>query len=353
MTWWQYLILANLYLVLFYGFYALLLRKETFFQLNRVYLVASATLSFMIPVIQAGWVQNLFITQQVKQVIYNQPLVAYQVVFVEDNSISIGQILAYIYTAGIVILLCRFIWQMILLKRLIKQPQVPAAFSFFKKIKVNTQLTNSDVITAHEEVHAKQWHSADILIMEFIMILNWFNPIVYFYRRAIKHIHEFIADSQVIYSGTDEAGYAMLLLNHTVNIPPHNLVNQFFNHSLLKQRIMMLQKNRSQRIKLVKYGLSAPLFVLMLVLSSATVNKTDAANKIAAKTSEVFETPVNDIVDLAQYYARKESAAQDGVKFEDYAAHGVQEYWIIDPVRKSVEQYQLDEPTMAFAFIAV
>src|ERR1700750_952975 len=70
MTWWHYLILVNFYLVLFFGFYAFLLRKETFFQLNRIYLVAAAILSFCIPVIQASWVKNLFITQQVQQTIY-------------------------------------------------------------------------------------------------------------------------------------------------------------------------------------------------------------------------------------------------------------------------------------------
>ena len=58
MSWWQYLILSNIYLVLFYAFYIVLLRKETFFQLNRIYLLSSAVLSFIIPVIQADWVKT-------------------------------------------------------------------------------------------------------------------------------------------------------------------------------------------------------------------------------------------------------------------------------------------------------
>ncbi|MEO6149098.1 MAG: TonB family protein [Mucilaginibacter sp.] len=290
MAWWQYLILANLYLVLFYGFYILLLRRETFFQLNRVYLVASALLSFIIPALQANWVQNLFITQQVNQIIYNQPVVIYQYATVaEDNRLSIGQILVMIYAAGIILLTGRLIWQLFKLKTLVDQPHAPAAFSFFKKINVNSELSNSDIITAHEEVHAKQWHSADVLIMEVVMILNWFNPVVYFYRRAIKHIHEFIADSQVIKTGADKAGYAMLLLTHTLNSPSHSLANQFFNHKLLKKRIIMLQKNRSQRVRLIKYGLSAPLFALMLILSSATVNNSKTVKAINRSAEQVFE----------------------------------------------------------------
>ncbi|RYZ94000.1 MAG: hypothetical protein EOP47_28710, partial [Sphingobacteriaceae bacterium] len=147
MAWWQYLILANLYLVLFYGFYVLLLSKETFFQLNRVYLVVSAVLSFLIPAIQANWVQNLFITQQVNQIIYNQPVIIYQyTAAAEDSRMSIGQILAMIYAAGIVLLTCRFIWQLLLLKKMIKQPQVAAAFSFFKKISVSDGLSDTAII---------------------------------------------------------------------------------------------------------------------------------------------------------------------------------------------------------------
>jgi hypothetical protein len=67
MTWWQYLLLVNLYLVLFYGFYGILLRTETFFHLNRIYLVTSALLSFFIPLIHCDWVNKLFITQRVQQ----------------------------------------------------------------------------------------------------------------------------------------------------------------------------------------------------------------------------------------------------------------------------------------------
>jgi beta-lactamase regulating signal transducer with metallopeptidase domain len=90
------------------------------------------------------------------------------------------------------------------------------------------------------------------------MIINWFNPVVYLYRFAIKHIHEYIADRQAIKAGNDKAEYALLLLSQTFNAPAHQLVNPFYNHSLLKQRIMMLQKNKSQRIKLLKYGCRHP-----------------------------------------------------------------------------------------------
>ena len=77
MGWWHYLLLVNIYLALFFGFYALLLRRETFFQLNRLYLVAlPRLLSFFIPLIQSGWVKNLFITKEVQSTIYTNIIVS-------------------------------------------------------------------------------------------------------------------------------------------------------------------------------------------------------------------------------------------------------------------------------------
>ncbi|WP_179412598.1 TonB family protein [Mucilaginibacter sp. E4BP6] len=291
MNGWQYLLLVNIYLVLFYGFYALLLRKETFFQLNRVYLVSAAALSFCIPAIQAGWVQNLFITQEVHYAVYGSQITISQLKPVADVPVSIGQILAYLYFIGVLFLVGRLIWQLVVLNKIIKSDQQGVAYSFFKRIKVDQHADNNLIINAHEQVHAQQWHSADVFIIEAVMIINWFNPVVYFYRRAIKHVHEFIADDKAIKSADNKADYAMLLLTQTFEVPTHNLVSHFFNHSLLKQRIIMLQKNKSQRVKLLKYGLSAPLFVLMLILSSATVNNSKAVKVINLKAEQVLATP--------------------------------------------------------------
>ncbi|MDP9047995.1 MAG: TonB family protein [Bacteroidota bacterium] len=291
MNWWHYLLLVNIYLLVFYGFYVLLLRKETFFQLNRIYLVAAALLSFLIPLIQSDWVKQLFITQQVQYTIYSSPVMFYQFKPIEHTQITYGQMGAAIYLAGIAFLIARFAWQLLRLKKMINQPQPAAAYSFFKKIRLGGNLLNRDVIAAHEGVHANQWHSADILMMELIMVINWFNPVVYFYRFAIKHIHEFIADQQALKSGTDKADYALLLLSQTFNAPAHRLVNPFFNHSLLKQRIIMLQKNRSNRAALVKYGFSAPLFILMLILSSATISNSPTVRLFDRKAGEIFWLP--------------------------------------------------------------
>src|ERR1700761_3931337 len=208
MIWWQYLMLVNIYLLVFYGFYVLLLSKETFFQLNRIYLVAASLLSFFIPLIQSDWVKNLFITQQVSLTIYSSPVMIYQFKPVPESQVTIGQIIIAVYLCGIIFLTGRFIWQMIVLRQLINQPDTQVPYSFFNKIKLTNQQEGADVIAAHERVHARQWHSADVLLIEAIMIVNWFNPVVYLYRYAIKHIHEFIADRHALKTGTNKMDYA-------------------------------------------------------------------------------------------------------------------------------------------------
>jgi TonB family protein len=290
MTWWHYLLLSNLYLILFFGFYVLLLRRETFFQLNRIYLVGSALMSFLIPLIQLDWVKQWFITQKVQETIYTAaPIMVYRIKAVQPQHLTMGQLVVGIYVAGIAILTIKLLWQLFTLSRFISNnKQVAAAWSFFKRIKVDEQLENHEVITAHEEVHARQWHSADVLLIEVIMILNWFNPVVYFYRRSIKHIHEFIADRDALKAGTSKAEYALMLLSQTFDAPVHHLLNPFFGSSVLKQRIMMLQKNRSNYTALIKYGFSAPLFALMLALSSATINNSRVVKTIQKSAEHIF-----------------------------------------------------------------
>lgn len=303
MNWWHYLLLVNIYLVLFYGFYALLLRKETFFQLNRVYLVAAALLSFLIPLIQSESVQHLAITEQVRYSLYGGEAVnIYTYKPIESSPVTIGQVLSVLYLAGITFLTIRFILQLIRVNKIINAPAPSSvAYSFFNKISMGESVVKQDVVMAHEQVHARQWHSVDVLLIEAVMIINWFNPVVYLYRFAVKHIHEFIADQQALKVGADKAEYALLLLSQTFSAPSHQLVNPFYNHSLLKQRIIMIQKNKSHRVVLFKYILSAPLFGLMLILSSATINNSKAINTIHNEADNVLGSPVTSIASTNDY----------------------------------------------------
>ncbi len=295
MNWWHYLLLANLYLALFYGFYLLLLRTETYFMLNRIYLVSAAVLSFFIPMMQAEWVKNLFITQKVQQTIYHiDPGFVYQITPQAESSFTISQFFTAAYWLIVMLLLARLIYRFVKLKRYLQTEETGSAFSFFGKVKVDENLPQKEIIKQHEMVHVAQLHSADVLLFEILAILNWFNPVIYFYRKAIKYIHEFIADRDAVSFGVDKADYAMLLLSQSIGIQPNTLTNSFFNQSLLKQRVMMLHKNPSRRAALLKYGLSAPLFVLMLILTSATVSEQKTIRQISDNFGS--DIPVNSVV---------------------------------------------------------
>lgn len=290
----NYLLQTNLYLILFMGFYMLVLRNETFFKQNRIFLNGSVLLSFIIPFINSDWFRQLFITQKVReatiplQVIYDPVIVQ---VSEDAPKWTVTEIIMWIYLIGASIFLARFIIQLIWLKYNLKAKR-GAAFSFFKALIVDAELQEKETIINHEKVHIRQWHSLDVILIELAAVLNWFNPVAYIYKKEIKHIHEFIADEEAAGLQQSKSDYALLLLSNTLGVNPHQLSNSFFNQSLLKRRILMLGKSRSRRTGLLKYGLSAPLFAAMLIFSAATVkqDKTTLINESKKITSSLIST---------------------------------------------------------------
>ncbi|HEY1063439.1 MAG TPA: TonB family protein [Daejeonella sp.] len=269
----NYLLQTNLYLILFMGFYTLVLKNETFFRQNRIYLNTSTLLSFIIPFINSNWFQELFITQKLRETIVPTQIIYETVVVGADEGTSnwaIGDIILWVYSGVMAILLFRFLIRMILLNSKLK-PKKGAAYSFFNTMVVDRELPESGIIIDHEKVHMREWHSADVLFIELASIINWFNPVVYLYKKEIRHIHEFIADEEAASAMPSKSDYALLLFSNTLGVQPDQLSNNFFNNSLLKRRIIMLNKNKSRRTGLWKYGFSAPLFALMLIFSAASV----------------------------------------------------------------------------------
>jgi len=303
-----YLLQVNLYLLLFYLFYLAVLRNETFFRMNRFYLVGSAVLSLIIPVLKAEWIKELFITEKVQALTQT---VTYAVIDTgtEQLNISSGVVqsqpwltpaewLWLIYTGVCMIFLLNFLRRLYSVSRLFGMNIKGRAFSFFSKIAVDGDLEGKETIFSHEQVHARQWHSADVIFFEILLVLNWFNPIVYLYRKSIKNIHEFIADDSAASTLEDRSAYALLLVSNVFNTEPQKLTNNFFNQSLLKRRIIMLHKTKSRKVAILKYGLSVPLFAGMLIFSSATVGKSQIVQQVSvniehhlAKVSAISISP--------------------------------------------------------------
>jgi hypothetical protein len=294
-----YLLQVNLYLLLFYLFYLAMLRNETFFKMNRFYLVGSALLSLCIPVIKTDWIKDLFITEKVQELTQS---VTYTVIAPRIEQLNIPseivqnqpwltpvEWLWLIYVMVSLAFVFNFLGKLYGVSRILKTSFKGQAFSFFNKIAVDENMEGKETIVKHELVHARQWHSADVVFFEIFLAMNWFNPIAYLYRNAIKNIHEFIADDSAASTLEDRSAYALLLVSNVFNTQPQQLTNNFFNQSLLKRRIIMLHKTKSRQVAILKYGLSVPLFAGMLIFSSATGADAKIAEKISTGISPAIE----------------------------------------------------------------
>lgn len=295
MNWLHYLLQVNLYLAGFYAFYHLLLRNETFHQLNRSFLLAGTALSFFIPVMQSDWVSNWFLAQQFNETLYQfyNP----KLVFIRpdtfrnestENPVMWGHLLAVLYLFGILFFLGRFAFQLRQLGRLFHYRHLRRsneAYAFFSHFFVGKNLPNRHTIEAHERVHVRQLHSADVIFFELVAVFNWFNPIVYFLKRDVRLLHEYLADEVASREEASRADYAMLLFNQHFGVTQSELTHQFFNQSVLRQRVSMLKRRPSGRMASYRYLLVVPLFGVMLFLSSAVVEK-------KARQVLVFTPPV-------------------------------------------------------------
>ncbi|WP_222537286.1 TonB family protein [Pedobacter polysacchareus] len=290
MSWAHYILQANIYLVIFYGFYKLFLANETYFTMNRIYLVMAGILSLAIPFLRIEW----FTKQPVAQPIYSgvdqlQDFVTQVSIYPDvPERFSTGNLLVLIYLAGVMIFSLFFMYKLAAVYHLLKQNTTGNAFSFFSKKRIDPGLPQLGIINKHEEIHITQLHSLDILFFELLSIFTWFNPIIYGYKYTIKNIHEYLADEEAAKFQGDKEQYALLLLSKAFGIAPNSLTNTFFNKSLIKKRIFMLHKKRSTRTAILKYGLFLPLFAITLMLSSATIRSNET---IIAVTEEI---PLNE-----------------------------------------------------------
>lgn len=290
MSWAHYLLQVNIYLIVFFCFYKLLLDKETYFILNRIYLIGSGVLSLAIPFLRFEWLT----TQPVAQQVYTgvdqlSGFVQISVINPSVEKFNWGNLIVAIYVCGILFFICRFIYQLIAVRKMFYNVGNGAAFSFLNKKAIAQDVPEPETIDLHEEIHIKQKHTIDVLFFEFLAIFTWFNPIIYAYKYTIKNIHEFLADEAAAKFQGDKEMYSLLLLSQAFGTRPSTLTNGFFTKSLIKKRIFMLHKQRSKKTAILKYGLFVPLFALTLILSSATIRKNDRLIEVAD------QLPLNNI----------------------------------------------------------
>lgn len=269
MNWISYFFQANIYLVVFYLFYQLLLSKETYFKLNRVFLLTGVTASFVIPYLRLEWLYRDTVVQMIN---VNIGGILSNTAQNQQAGYSWQDIVLPIYFTGVLCSVLVLGYKLLRIKYLLNKPVKGLAFSFFSHKIVDIALPGYETINKHEETHIRQLHSFDILLFEIAGIFSWFNPVIYCYKNSIKQVHEYLADEEAALYEGDKRKYALLLLSAAMGVTPA-MGNPFMKQSLTKKRIFMLQKDRSARKTLLKYILFIPLFAGMILLSSAAAER--------------------------------------------------------------------------------
>ncbi|MCC8409647.1 hypothetical protein LJ707_11970 [Mucilaginibacter sp. UR6-1] len=280
----EYLLKLSLSIALIYTFYLLVLRRLTFYNLNRWYLAGYTLLCFVIPFVD---VSGITAVANERSIVHYVPTVQAitsatiaRPIAQPAESTNWWQIMALILAMGSAVMLVRLLTQLFALRK-IKQTAVPISegdtaiyhtdsevtpFSFGNSIYLNKNLhTGAELeeIILHEYVHVKQVHTFDIILAELLCIVNWYNPFAWLMRHSIRQNLEYIADDNVVNTGIDKKAYQYHLLK-VIGIPQYRIANQF-NFSSLKNRIIMMNKVRSAKINLLKFMFILPLLAVTLV----------------------------------------------------------------------------------------
>ncbi|WP_346318701.1 T9SS type A sorting domain-containing protein [Chitinophaga sp. YIM B06452] len=304
-----YLIKANIALCLFYLAYRLGLRRLTFYTLNRVFLLTGIVFSSLFPLVDV----NDFFTR-------NETL-AYQVVqYVPDfgvlqqaagpEAFTVWVLLEWVFWTGVAVMGLRLLIQLVSLLMLhsrtekvtLQQQSIRKMdgnvnpFSFFRNIYVNPELHTPEELEAivqHEQVHVKEWHSADVMMSELNNVFYWFNPGAWLMKTAVKENLEFLTDRRILRSGVNATAYQYSLVKVSAAQHVAGVANNF-NFSHLKNRIKMMNKTRSSRVQLYRYGVLAG--VVCGVLLSLNYTKAGAVvHNVVSEVKEVLE-PGRDTV---------------------------------------------------------
>jgi len=286
-------------ILLFYCAYYFLLRKETFFTSNRWFLLTGLITSVVLPLVvytKVIWVNPDPVTNlDLPNVVLNQNT--------ENNLLEINwiYITLFVYSIGLLTLLIKFAMDYYNLNSILKGKKIHqqadfkfidineniAPFSYFEYIVYNSSMfteTELENIIEHEKVHSDQNHTIDVLISRAFCMLFWFNPIVWLYKKAIAQNLEFIADKEAAKKLSDKKAYQYTLLKITTHESCVAITNHFYQ-SLIKKRIIMLNKNQSKKRNLVKYCVVVPVLAAFVLLFQVEV--------IAKEKQQVTKVKVN------------------------------------------------------------
>lgn len=278
------LVKINLVIGLFVAVYYLVLRRLTYYTVNRYFLLFGIVFAGCYPWMD---ISLLFEGQE------NKGMLAVVPELTRSWSAAAEKVPPYavwaygVFFTGFAWIVLRLLQQAVTLYRIHQYSEVAcieehrvrliggqvSAFSFGRNIYINPALHDREAlpaIVAHEQVHVRQWHTLDILLVELGLLFYWFNPVAWLLRKAVKENLEYMADRAVLEQGTDKRSYQYSLLQVTTTHARLGMANEF-NLVDLKQRIRMMNRKRSSRLALACYILTLPLLVAGCLLCTVNV----------------------------------------------------------------------------------
>jgi TonB family protein len=307
---------SGISLTIFTLVYLLFLRRETFFVLNRIYLMAAVFFSNLLPFAHfqvAGAMPSVMLGEVTVTATRYQNLLETVTVYgtrltgvIEQIIQSIG-LIRLIYLSGTAVFIVLFLYRLfqvvtLILSnenevkngiRIVKIDRDTTPFSFFNFVFINRYDVNNQgmkEMLAHEMEHARQRHSFDVLILELLTIFQWFNPFIWLLKRSIRENHEFLADSGVLKPGVSSAAYRMLLLNSSFVQQP--VIANNFNYSLVKIRIKMMTKIKSSKTAALKLSMGIMVTAALLLIFGFDKIQDETLTEPVAAAINVPETSV-------------------------------------------------------------
>jgi len=318
----RYLLMSGCSLACFYAVYWLFLRRDTTFRINRVYLLAATIISFVCPFFPVHFQTTSPLAPMA--ILLDPVIITPEEIRTSTiNHIQWLEIVAVIYLTGVFIFTVRFLFQLVQLLLLIRRTGITrrhgmrmvivdrgySPFSFFHLLFIKSASMDHELLPAvieHEKVHMRQWHSADLILMELTTIIQWFNPFAWMMQRSVKTVHEYLADEGVLRQGIGLGTYRRMIFNHSLGIQLNTITNHF-NVSLIKSRIIMMTKSRSVKMAGLKAIVALPvLFAVLFFFSSGVMTSLSAQEKTIKR-----ENPDKvEAVEAQEKTAEKEKQAQ-------------------------------------------
>jgi TonB family protein len=299
-----YLLQSSSCLIVLYGIYHFILADLTFFRHNRAYLLWALVISLLVPLMAPYLVLP---QEQVPVINWSYVAMEMDTIYVTysdkmDYLDMLWMFAGFMYFLGVLVVLSRMIYGIFKIIKyhhlgvretkngynIVTTEGVHLPFSFFKSIYISRHIPLSDhlhTILEHEEIHIRHWHTVDVLFAEVVHAFFWFNPVMIFYKRALRQAHEYLADD-IICSKNSVSSYVDLLLSKSESGLELALTNQFF-HSQIKKRIEMMTKHKTNRHAAWKYALVLPLLMGLVVVFSSPEVKSDIINVFKETTDTI------------------------------------------------------------------